>query len=83
MAEVDRLKGLLDTDHDHLALEYMVTITSQIPNGQLRREMETAGEPASDSVCAVDMKSFHVFGGSVIPAASKAAVLYQPFFSQT
>src|SRR5690349_21500461 len=39
--------------------------------------METAGEPASDSVCAVCTNSSHVLGGSVMPAASKAWVLYQ------
>src|SRR3954470_20364278 len=39
--------------------------------------METAGEPAPDTVWAELRKSFQVLGAAVTPAASKAAVLYQ------
>src|ERR1044072_278289 len=39
--------------------------------------METAGEPASDSVGAVCTNSSQVLGGWVIPAASNDLVLYQ------
>ncbi len=34
-AELDRLKYLLDTEHDHLALEVMVQASAQVPNREV------------------------------------------------